>query len=236
MMERRILLVDNDKSLLNKLKFALEQDGYVVEFVSNAEEALERIRKQSFNLVITEIDLHGMSGLELCQYIHGEYNIPLMFLSDRKGEMDEILGLEYGADDYITKPANLLVIKARVKAIMRRVLPKETGYRQHIENHGLTLNMGSRSVKINGEPINLTVKEFDLLCMLMNSPGRVFSREELMSAVWGTEYVGDVRTVDVHMRHLREKIEADATDPQFIMTKWGVGYFFANHDDERPVA
>lgn len=232
MIERRILLVDNDKNLVSKLKFALEQDGYAVESVSNAEDALELIRKQCFNLVITEIDLPGISGLELCQYVYGEYNMPLIFLSDRKGDMDEILGLEYGADDYISKPANLLVIKARVKAIMRRVLPKEPGYKQNIERYGLTLNMGSRSVKVNGEPVNLTVKEFDLLCILMNSPGRVFSREELMSAVWGTEYVGDVRTVDVHMRHLREKIEADVTAPQFIITKWGVGYFFANHDDE----
>ena len=226
-MAKRILLVDKDASVIKALTFALEQDGYEVEAALNAEEALNNMEEQKYDLLIMETVLPKTSGLELCQTIREQSDIPIMFLSSKGDDMDKILGFEYGADDYVVKPYNLLEFKARIKAIMRRIAAKEPEYKQHIEINGVELNTGNRSVSVNGVVLNLTVKEFDLLYIFMSSPCRVFTRQELLAAVWGPEYMGDLRTVDVHIRRLREKMEVDASKPIYIMTKWGVGYFFA---------
>ena len=171
--------------------------------------------------------LPKLSGIEVCQTIRETSNVPIIMLTAKGEDMDKILGLEYGADDYMTKPFNILEVKARIKSILRRTSTVPETPKLELTARDITINIGNRSVTAHGEPVNLTVKEFDLLQLFMKNPGRVYSRDELLETIWGFDYLGDVRTVDVHIRRLREKIEQDSTKPSYIMTKWGVGYYFA---------
>ena len=226
-MAKRILLVDDEPLILKGLKFSLEQDGYETDTAADGEEALEKMRNGSYDIVLLDVMLPKLSGIEVCQAIRETSNVPIIMLTAKGEDMDKILGLEYGADDYMTKPFNILEVKARIKSILRRTSAAPEAPKLELTAQDLTINIGNRSVIAHGEPVNLTVKEFDLLQLFMNNPGRVYSRAELLATIWGFDYLGDVRTVDVHIRRLREKIEKDSTKPAYIMTKWGVGYYFA---------
>ena len=228
-MAKRILLVDDEPLILKGLKFSLEQDGYETDTAADGEEALEKMRNGGYDIVLLDVMLPKLSGIEVCQAIRETSNVPIIMLTAKGEDMDKILGLEYGADDYMTKPFNILEVKARIKSILRRANAAPEAPKLELTAQDLTINIGNRSVIAHGEPVNLTVKEFDLLQLFMNNPGRVYSRDELLETIWGFDYLGDVRTVDVHIRRLREKIEKDSTKPAYIMTKWGVGYYFAQH-------
>ena len=226
-MAKRILLVDDEPLILKGLKFSLEQDGYETDTAADGEEALEKMRNGGYDIVLLDVMLPKLSGIEVCQAIRETSNVPIIMLTAKGEDMYKILGLEYGADDYMTKPFNILEVKARIKSILRRANAAPEAPKLELTAQDLTINIGNRSVIAHGEPVNLTVKEFDLLQLFMNNPGRVYSRDELLETIWGFDYLGDVRTVDVHIRRLREKIEKDSTKPAYIMTKWGVGYYFA---------
>ena len=226
-MAKRILLVDDEPLMLKGLKFSLEQDGYETDSATDGEQALKMIQSNNYDLVLLDVMLPGLSGIEVCQRTRETSDVPIIMLTAKGEDMDKILGLEYGADDYMTKPFNILEVKARIKTILRRTGGAKETPKLVLESRGLEINLGSRSVTVRGVPANLTVKEFDLLQLFMNNPGKVYSREDLLDRVWGVDYVGDFRTVDVHIRRLREKIESDPANPEYIMTKWGVGYYFA---------
>ncbi|HHT87263.1 MAG TPA: response regulator transcription factor [Clostridiales bacterium] len=224
---RRILLVDDEPAIIKGLKFALETDGYEIDSAADGEEALQKALENEYDLILLDVMLPGMSGIEVCQAIREKSDVPIIMLTAKGEDMDKILGLEYGADDYMTKPFNVLEVKARIKSVLRRTASKEPEHKQKIEINGIVINMGNRSVVVNDRPVNLTVKEFDLLYLFMSNPGKVYTRNDLLEQVWGNDYSGDLRTVDVHIRRLREKIEEDPAKPVYIITKWGVGYFFA---------
>ena len=226
-MAKRILLVDDEPLILKGLKFSLEQDGYETDTASDGEEALAKMRNGGYDIVLLDVMLPKLSGIEVCQNIRETSNVPIIMLTAKGEDMDKILGLEYGADDYMTKPFNILEVKARIKSILRRTGAAPEAPKLELTVRDITINIGNRSVVAHGEPVNLTVKEFDLLQLFMNNPGKVYSRDELLETIWGFDYLGDVRTVDVHIRRLREKIEKDSTKPAYIMTKRGVGYYFA---------
>ena len=230
-MAKRILVVDDEKLIVKGLKLSLEQDGYLVDTAFDGEMALEQAGKNGYDLIILDVMLPGKDGMEVLRQIRERSMTPVMMLTAKGDDMDKILGLEYGADDYITKPFNILEVKARMKAILRR---NEAAAAQRREQEDMTLAAGllslrpeSRQVFMDGREIVLTVKEFDLLEHLMRNPNKVYSRENLLSIVWGYDYPGDVRTVDVHIRRLREKIERTPGEPEYIMTKWGIGYYFS---------
>ena len=185
------------------------------------------MRNGGYDIVLLDVLLPKLSGIEVCQNIRETSNVPIIMLTAKGEDMDKILGLEYGADDYMTKPFNILEVKARIKSILRRTGAAPEAPKLELTVRDIAINIGNRSVVAHGEPVNLTVKEFDLLQLFMNNPGKVYSRDELLETIWGFDYLGDVRTVDVHIRRLREKIEKDSTKPAYIMTKWGVGYYFA---------
>lgn len=228
----RALIVDDEKLIVKGLKFSLEQDDFLVDCAYDGQEALDLARKNEYDVVLLDVMLPIFDGFEVCQQIREFSNMPIIMLTAKGGDMDKILGLEYGADDYVTKPFNILEVKARIKALMRRnhrqkpAAPPKEENPATIQVGRLTLNSDSRRVFIGGQEVNLTAKEFDLLDLLLNNPGKVYSREQLLNLVWGYEYPGDVRTVDVHVRRLREKIEENPSDPKYVFTKWGVGYFF----------
>ena len=226
-MAKRILLVDDEPLILKGLKFSLEQDGYETDTAADGEEALAKMRNGGYDIVLLDVMLPKLSGIEVCQNIRETSNVPIIMLTAKGEDMDKILGLEYGADDYMTKPFNILEVKARIKSILRRTGAAPEAPKLELTVRDITINIGNRSVVAHGEPVNLTVKEFDLLQLFMNNPGKVYSRDELLETIWGFDYLGDVRTVDLHIRRLREKIEKDSTKPAYIMTKWGVGYYFA---------
>lgn len=227
MMAKKILLVDDEPLIVKGLKFALEQDGYEIDSAEDGESAIEKTGKNQYDLILLDVMLPKLSGIEVCQTIRETSDIPIIMLTAKGEDMDKILGLEYGADDYMTKPFNILEVKARIKSILRRAGGGRENTKIEISSGALNINIASRTVEEDGKSINLTVKEFDLLQLFMNNPGKVYSREELLETIWGFDYLGDFRTVDVHIRRLREKIEPDPANPQYIMTKWGVGYFFA---------
>jgi two-component system response regulator VicR len=226
-MAKRILLVDDEPLILKGLKFSLNQDGYDTDTATNGDQALEMALNNDYDIVLLDVMLPGLSGIEVCQRIREKSDVPIIMLTAKGEDMDKILGLEYGADDYMTKPFNILEVKARIKTILRRAGSKSGEHKALISEHGITINTESRSVTAGDNSVNLTVKEFDLLNLFMNNPDRVYSREELLDLVWGEDYVGDLRTVDVHIRRLREKIEKNPNKPECIMTKWGIGYYFA---------
>lgn len=229
-MGRKVLVVDDEKLIVKGIKFSLEQDGMEVQCAFDGEEALSMIKTQSFDLVLLDLMLPKLSGLEVCQQVREFSKVPIIMLTAKGDDMDKIMGLEYGADDYITKPFNILEVKARIKAIMRRAASdapsetKDTG--GDIIVSDMKLEVEGHRLFIDGKEINLTSKEFDLLVLLAKNPDKVYSREKLLTLVWGSDYPGDVRTVDVHVRRLREKIEPMPSEPKYVHTKWGVGYFF----------
>lgn len=222
----KILIVDDEKILVKGMKFNFEQDGYTVEVAYDGEEALKKARDKSLDIIILDIMLPKLDGLSVCRSIREYSNVPIIMLTAKNEDMDRILGLEYGADDYLSKPFNILELKARVKAILRRYSVRNDQKPKPKEDKEIMLDYQSRSAKVLGRPVNLTVKEFELLDLFSSNPGRVYSRENLLDIIWGYDYPGDIRTVDVHIRRLREKIEQDSTNPAFILTKWGVGYYF----------
>lgn len=227
-MANKVLVVDDEKLIVKGLKFSLEQDGMQVECAYDGEEALECARKNSYDMILLDIMLPKMDGMEVCQQIREFSDVPIIMLTAKGEDMDKILGLEYGADDYITKPFNILEVKARIKAIMRRAGKNATQETKAkvVEVRELRLDCEGRRVFIGTREINLTAKEFDVLELLVFNPNKVYSRENLLNIVWGYEYPGDVRTVDVHIRRLREKIESNPSEPKYVHTKWGVGYYF----------
>ncbi len=225
----KVLVVDDEKLIVKGLKFSLEQDGMEVDCAYDGEEALEKIAKNDYEIILLDLMLPKKDGMEVCQQVRETSDVPIIMLTAKSDDMDKILGLEYGADDYITKPFNILEVKARIKAITRRnkgVRKEPAKPDNRITVRGLTMDTESRRIFINNVEINLTTKEFDLLELLITNPGKVYTREQLLSLIWGADYPGDVRTVDVHVRRLREKVEANPSDPQYVFTKWGVGYFY----------
>ncbi|HBH12058.1 MAG: Phosphate regulon transcriptional regulatory protein PhoB (SphR) [Clostridiales bacterium 38_11] len=228
-MDSKILIVDDEPLLVKGLKYSLEQDGYVTDSASDGHEALEKYENQKYDLIILDLMLPEIDGLEVCQRIREKSDTPIIMLTAKGEDMNKILGLEYGADDYMTKPFNILELKARVKAILRRSATKNSSLNDQVMYvDDFIINMLGRKVIVNGKEVGLTAKEFDLLILLATNPGKVFNREELLEIIWGYEYYGDLRTVDVHMRRLREKIEKDSNNYEYVLTKWGVGYYFRN--------
>ncbi len=227
-MARRVLVVDDEKLIVKGIRFSLEQEGMQVDAAYDGEEALAMARENKYDIILLDIMLPKMNGLDVCQQIREFSTVPIIMLTAKGEDMDKIMGLEYGADDYITKPFNILEVKARIKAIIRRLgkNEEEVGQAKVIEVADLKLDVDSRRVFIGSREVNLTAKEFDLLSLLVFNPNKVYSRENLLNIIWGYEYPGDVRTVDVHIRRLREKIEENPSDPKFVHTKWGVGYYF----------
>lgn len=227
-MANRVLVVDDEKLIVKGIRFSLEQDGMEVTCAYDGEEALTFAREQQFDIILLDIMLPKLSGFEVCQQIREFSNVPIIMLTAKGDDMDKILGLEYGADDYITKPFNILEVKARIKAIIRRTAKQEkkADTAGRIQAGDMTIERDNRRVYIEGREINLTAKEFDVLELLATHPNQVYSREKLLTMVWGADYPGDARTVDVHIRRLREKIETNSSEPKYVHTKWGVGYYF----------
>ncbi len=228
-MAYNILVVDDEKSIVKGIKFGLEQDGMAVSVAYDGEEALRLARENEFSLIVLDVMLPKFDGLEVCQQIREFSQVPIIMCTAKSEDLDKIMGLEYGADDYITKPFNILELKARIKAILRRSIKTVKNIeaeQRGLKIRGLEIDFDSRRVFINGKEANLTAKEFDLLDLFMENPEKVYSRESLLNTVWGFDYPGDVRTVDVHVRRLREKIEENPSEPMYIYTKWGVGYYF----------
>jgi len=229
-MAKKILVVDDEKLIVKGIKFSLQQDGMEVEAAYDGEEALNMIKENNYDLVVLDIMLPKMDGLEVCQQVRGFSQVPIIMVTAKSEDMDKIMGLEYGADDYIVKPFNILELKARIKAILRRSVKKvevnEEKKSNTLEIRGLKVDFDARRVFINNKEANLTAKEFDMLVLFMENPGKVYNRDMLLDAIWGVDYPGDARTVDVHVRRLREKIEEVPSEPKYIYTKWGVGYYF----------
>ena len=228
-MAQRILVVDDEKLIVKGIRFSLEQDGMEVDCAYDGEEALNYARNNTYDMILLDVMLPVMNGFEVCQQIREFSNVPIIMLTAKGDDMDKILGLDYGADDYITKPFNILEVKARIKAIIRRTSRRneERDVPKTVERGAMRLDLDSRRVYIGEHEINLTAKEFEVLELLIRNPGKVYSRENLLKLIWGSDYPGDVRTVDVHIRILREKIEQVPGDPVYVKTKWGVGYYFA---------
>ena len=227
-MAKKVLVVDDEKLIVKGIRFSLEQDGMEVDCAYDGEEALNMAKANEYDMILLDIMLPKMDGFEVCQAIREFSDVPIIMLTAKGEDMDKILGLEYGADDYITKPFNILEVKARIKAIMRRAGKNATQETKAkvVEVGELRLDCEGRRVFIGTREINLTAKEFDVLELLVFNPNKVYSRENLLNIVWGYEYPGDVRTVDVHIRRLREKIESNPSEPKYVHTKWGVGYYF----------
>jgi len=225
---KKVLVVDDEKLIVKGIRFSLEQDGMEVDCAYDGEEAIEKAKETEYDIILLDVMLPKFNGMEVCQQIREFSNVPIIMLTAKSDDMDKILGLEYGADDYITKPFNILEVKARIKAIIRRSQTKEKPEQKAktVTFGSLKINCESRRVYVNGKEVNLTAKEFDLLELLVFNPNKVYSRENLLNIVWDYDYPGDVRTVDVHIRRLREKIEENPSEPKYIHTKWGVGYFF----------
>ena len=227
----KVLVVDDEKLIVKGIKFSLEQDGMQVDCAYDGEEAIEAARRTEYDMILLDVMLPKHDGFEVCQAIREFSEAPVIMLTAKEGDMDKILGLEYGADDYITKPFNILEVKARIKAILRRNQKNQARKKEEtrlITAGAMKLDTEGRRVFLGDREVNLTAKEFDILELLISNPDKVFSRERLLSMVWGTkaQEAGDVRTVDVHVRRLREKIEPLPSNPRYVHTKWGVGYYF----------
>ena len=230
-MAKRILLVDDEPLILKGLRFTLEQEGYEILTAADGEEALQVFFDQQVDLVLLDVMLPKLDGIQVCQRIRESSNVPILMLTAKGEDMDKILGLEYGADDYMTKPFNILEVKARIKTVLRRATqPTANEEKKVVRVHDMEVNIVNRSVSLGGKDVRLTAKEFDLLQLVITNRGKVFSRETMLETVWKYDYMGDARTVDVHIRRLREKIERNTAQPEFIFTKWGVGYYFTDKD------
>ena len=228
---KRILLVDDEPLIIKGLKYTLEQEGYETLSAMDGEEALNVFFSNAVDIVLLDVMLPKLDGIQVCQRIRESSNVPIIMLTAKGEDMDKILGLEYGADDYMTKPFNILEVKARIKTILRRAgQPPANEEKKIVRVRDLEVNIVNRSVTLGGKDVRLTAKEFDLLQLFINNRGKVFSREAMLETVWKYDYMGDARTVDVHIRRLREKIERNTSQPEFIFTKWGVGYYFTDKD------
>ncbi len=226
-MEETILIIDSDKSFVKGLRYSLEQDRYRIDEVYTGKDAIDKINKNKYKLILLDIVLPDINGLNICKDISKQNEIPIVVITEKDEDINKILALEYGADDYVVKPFNILELKARIKAVIRRTNRKNNGINhQVIEIDDFTINTLGRKVSIGDKDINLTGKEFDLFFVLISNPGKIFKREKLLELVWGYSYFGDLRTVDVHIRRIREKIEHDSSNAKYIMTKWGVGYYY----------
>ena len=227
----KILVVDDERVMVKGIKFNLENEGYQVDTGSDGEEAVDKARTGQFDLIILDLMMPKIDGLQACMKIREFSNVPVIMLTAKGEDTDKIIGFECGADDYITKPFNILELKARIRALLRRAGAAAQQQREadRLTQGAITLDLSERAAWRDGEPVELTAKEFDLMALLMQNPGRVYSRENLLNLVWGYEYIGEFRTVDVHIRRLREKLEPDPANPEHILTKWGVGYYLANY-------
>ena len=228
----KVLIVDDEKLIVKGLRFSLQQDGYETDCAYDGEEAVAMVRNSVYDIVLLDVMLPKLSGLEVCQQIREFSDVPIIMLTAKGEDLDKILGLDYGADDYITKPFNVLEVKARIKAILRRSARQAKSVSDkavrinELVGGDLLLDVDNRRLYIGEREVNLTSKEFELLELLVRNPGKVYSREQLLADVWGTDFPGDVRTVDVHIRRLREKIESNPSEPVYVQTKWGIGYYF----------
>jgi DNA-binding response OmpR family regulator len=223
----RILLVDDEQAIQTLLSYPLRKDGYDVVLASDGEEALARFGEQSFDLVVLDVMMPRIDGLEVCRRLRATSSVPIIMLTARAEEIDKVLGLELGADDYITKPFSLREFSSRVRALLRRAaMSTDAQPDEALEVHGLRIEPAKRQVTLNGEPVPTTFVEFEILHALASSPGRVFTRDMLLTRIWGDSAFRDQRTIDVHIRHLREKLEADAKEPEYLFTVRGVGYRF----------
>ena len=223
----KILLVDDEKVIVKAMKFNFEREGYAVEVAYDGEEALKLAKDKTIDIIVLDLMLPKIDGLTVCQKIREFSDVPIIMATAKTEDMDKIMGLEYGADDYITKPFNILELKARVKAILRRTAKPASAANGAKVNVGtVELDYNRRTVTIAGKTVDLTGKEFDLMDLLVANAGKVYSREGLLDLVWGYDYPGDIRTVDVHVRRLREKIEPNSAEPIYLLTKWGAGYYF----------
>ena len=224
----KILVVDDEELLVKGIRFNLQNDGYQVVSGSNGREAIELAHDPEVRLIVLDVMMPEIDGLEACRRIREFSDVPIIILTARTEDMDKLLGFEHGADDYLTKPFNILEVKARIKAIMRRTTPQVVKEQKMTEivSGDFTINTENRRLFILEREINVTSKEFDMLLLLVTNPGKVYSRDELLRTIWGEDYPGDARTVDVHIRRLREKIEPNASEPKYVHTKWGVGYYY----------
>ncbi|WP_298022061.1 response regulator transcription factor [uncultured Dysosmobacter sp.] len=222
----KILVVDDEKTLVKGMKFNLENEGYQVECAYDGAAAVELARNNKFDLIILDVMMPELDGLEACMRIREFSNVPVIMLTAKSEDADKLMGFECGADDYLTKPFNILELKARVRALLRRAAGVQRIQGAVLTVGDLSLNTEERVAIRDGQVVDLTAKEYDLIELLMRNPRRVYSRENLMNVVWGYTYTGDYRTVDVHIRRLREKLEKNPAEPDHIMTKWGVGYYF----------
>ncbi len=224
----KILIVDDEKLLVKGIKFNLENEGYEVDAVYNGEDALALAQENDYDLIVLDLMLPKMDGLEVCRRIREFSKVPVVMLTAKGEDTDKLLGFEYGADDYIAKPFNVLELKARIRAILRRSATRttKTDTETRVDGGAIVLELSERLAYVGERPVDLTPKEFDLLELLMRSPNCVFSRESLLNTVWGYDYPGDIRTVDVHIRRLREKLEDNPAEPEHILTKWGIGYYY----------
>ena len=230
-MAKRILLVDDEQLIVKGLKYSLEQEGYETDSAADGEEALNKFFAGNYDLILLDVMLPKLDGIEVCQRIREKSYVPIIMLTAKGEDMDKIMGFEYGADDYMTKPFNILEVKARIRSVLRRASQQVMeSAPQTLAVRDMTINLDNRSVYVGEKAVNLTAKEFDLLQLFMSNRGKVFSREVLLETIWKYDYLGDLRTVDVHIRRLREKIEHNPAQPEFILTKWGVGYYFTDKD------
>ena len=227
-MASRVLIVDDEKLIVKGIRFSLEKDDYEVDTAYDGGEALEKAKKNTYDVILLDLMLPVMKGMDVCRAIRDFSDVPIIMLTAKGEDMDKILGLEYGADDYITKPFNILEVKARIKAILRRtrVLARAAEKENILESGDIRIDKDNRRVQVSGREINLTGKEFELLEFLVANAGRVYGRAKLLQLIWGRDYPGDERTVDVHVRRLREKIEPNPSEPRYVQTKWGVGYYY----------
>ena len=225
----KALVVDDEKLIVKGLKFSLEQEGYEVDCAYDGQEAVDKCKEKEYDIVLLDLMLPILSGYEVCQQVREFSDMPIIMLTAKGDDMDKILGLEYGADDYITKPFNILEVKARIKAIIRRNKKRSVSVPQEpkvIISGKMKLDIEAKRLYIEDIEIKLTVKEFDILKLLAENPGKRYSREQLLTIIWGSKYPGDARTVDVNVRRLREKIEENPAKPEYVHTKWGMGYYF----------
>lgn len=228
-MSKRVLVVDDEKLIVKGIKFSLEQDEMDVDCAYDGEEAYNLAMANKYDMILLDVMLPKMDGFEVLQKIRETSKVPVIMLTAKSEDMDKILGLEYGADDYITKPFNILEVKARIKAIMRRITPDHTKTQMPTDtilSGDIRMTLDSRRFYIKDREYNLTGKEFDIMYLFLQNPGKVYNRDLLLEKVWGSDYPGDARTVDVHIRRLREKIEPNPGEPRYIHTKWGMGYFY----------
>ncbi len=226
-MADKVLVVDDEKLIVKGIKYSLEQDGMEVSCAYDGREALDLIKTNNYDIILLDVMLPEMDGYTVCQQVREFSDVPIIMITAKSEDMDKILGLDYGADDYMTKPFNILEVKARIKAIKRRnrhIATADPSTR--IVAGNMVMDRNNRHVYIKGKEISLTTKEYDVLELLVTNPNKVYGREMLLSLIWGYDYPGDARTVDVHIRRLREKIESNPSEPEYVHTKWGMGYFF----------